>query len=208
MLCASTLLLQLLQKRWTAARLEWLKVLHPVLHPDQASFMKKQKHLVLAMSFFSLEAQPHIFFFFKVILHPDRYQINLTGMTAKEEISDWIASCAENGIPHPCKQCCLQKKFYYSDSMVDKLLGYSLSPLLLSIMMAPKWATLKLTVLPLIFFRNSRKSEFSLLELQSLWQLKGWQSSEPCSLPTPLTCANRSWQCSSGLRVKPSFLHN
>lgn len=52
-------------------------------------------------------------------------------MTAKEEISAWIASCAENGIPHPCKQCSLQKKFYYSDSMVDKLLGYRLSSLLL-----------------------------------------------------------------------------
>lgn len=34
-------------------------------------------------------------------------------MTAKEEISAWIASCAENGIPHPCKQRGLQKKFYY-----------------------------------------------------------------------------------------------
>lgn len=35
--------------------------------------------------------------------------INLTGIAAKEEISDWIAGCAENGIPHPCKQCGPQK---------------------------------------------------------------------------------------------------
>lgn len=59
-------------------------------------------------------------------------------MTAKEEISDWIASCEENGILHPCKQCGLQKKFYYSDLMVDKLLGYDISPFLLFLIMAPK----------------------------------------------------------------------
>lgn len=88
--------------------------------------------------------------------------INLTGTTAKEEISDWIASCAENGIPHPCKQCGLQKQFYYSDSMVDKLLDYSLSPLLLFIIMAPKSAMLNLTMSTCIFFfRNSRKPLFS-----------------------------------------------
>lgn len=59
-------------------------------------------------------------------------------MTAKEEISDWIASCVENGIPHLCKQCDLQQTFYYSDSMADKLLGYSLSPLLLFLVTAPE----------------------------------------------------------------------
>lgn len=82
-------------------------------------------------------------------------------MTAKEEISDWIASCAENGIPHLCKQRGLQKKFYYSHLMVDKPLGYSLSPLLLFLIMAPTRTTLKLRVLTLTFFRDSRKSEFS-----------------------------------------------
>lgn len=59
-------------------------------------------------------------------------------MAAKEEISDRIASCAENDIPHPCKQCGLHKELYYSDLMADKLLSYSFPPLLLLLSMAPK----------------------------------------------------------------------
>lgn len=59
-------------------------------------------------------------------------------MAVKEEISDGIASCAENGIPHLCKKCCLHKELYYSDSMADKLLSYSFPPLLLFLSMAPK----------------------------------------------------------------------
>lgn len=68
-------------------------------------------------------------------------------MAAKEEISDGIASCAENDIPHPCKQCGLHKELYYPDLMVDKLLSYSFPPLLLLLSMTPKWVMLKLTVL-------------------------------------------------------------
>lgn len=47
-------------------------------------------------------------------------------MIAKEEISDWIASCAENSIPHLCQQCGLQEKFYYAYSMVEETPGQQL----------------------------------------------------------------------------------
>lgn len=87
-------------------------------------------------------------------------------MAAKEEISDGTASCAENDIPHPWKQCGLYKKLYYSDLMVDKLLSYSFPPLIPLLSMAPKWGMLKLTVLACLFGIPEKVN--LLLEVESM----------------------------------------
>lgn len=119
---------------WTAAHLEWLQV----LHPNQASFMKKQEPLVLAMCSFT----PHwkqsrfiIIFSLKQFYILINNRLIWLGWPPRKKFQTGLLAVHKMAsLTHANSAVCKR-------ILTNSWTTYSLSPLLLCILMAPKWAT-------------------------------------------------------------------